>query len=122
MERHRVTIDGDGEVTVDVLAEGDSPLLAVHHLVGVLLGDDPVHDVQREAVANGVDDRVPLLVVVHELALVLGADVEPPAEADDALLGAIEVALGNLPNRNLLEVDLHSGAPVKVRLRTMMRM
>jgi len=36
--------------------------------------------------AYGVDDGVPLLVVVDELALILRADVEKTAVADNTLL------------------------------------
>ena len=56
-----MAVDRDGEVTVDVLADGDGALLAVDHLVGAVVGDDPVHDVQGEALADGLDDGIPLL-------------------------------------------------------------
>ena len=102
-----MTIDWDGEVTVDVLAKGDSALLAVHHLVGLLVGDDPVHDVQREALADGVYDGIALLLVIHELTLILRADVEQTAVADHTLLGVVEVAVGNLTDGDLLQFDFH---------------
>jgi hypothetical protein len=106
-----VAVDSDREVTVDVLAEGDGALLAVHHLVRAFVGDHPVHDVQRKALADGVDDGIPFLVVVNELALVLGTDVESAAVTDDTLLGAVEIALSDLTDGDFVQLDLHAGSP-----------
>lgn len=43
------------------------------------LDGNPIHRVEREALAHSVDDLVTLLVLVDELALVGGADVQVAA-------------------------------------------
>ena len=81
-----------GEVARRVLAERDRALLAVHHLEGAVAALRPVHDVERESVHDGVDHGLALPVLVDELALVGGADVELAAVADDALVAAVGIA------------------------------
>ena len=64
--------------------------------------------VSRQALAHGVYDGIPLLLVVYELALILGADVEQSAMADDTLLGAVEVTVGDLKDGDLLQLNLQA--------------
>jgi len=86
------------EVAFDVLADTDRALLAIDDLEVAVVADRPIHHVQREVLADGVDDRSALLLPVDELTLIRRADVEPAAVADDASLLVVLVALGELPN------------------------
>ena len=61
-------------------------------LEGAVAALRPVHDVQREAVHDGIDHGLALLVLVDEFALVGGADVEAPVISDDALVAVVGVA------------------------------
>ena len=61
-----------------------------------------------KSLRDGVDDRVALLVLVDELALVGRTDVQLAAVADDAILFVVLVALRELADSDLLEFDLHS--------------
>ena len=96
-----------GEVARRVLAERDRALLAVHHLEGAVAALRPVHDVEREAVHDGVDHGLALPVPVDELALVGGADVEPAAVADDALVALVGVVLNEVADGDFMQFDVH---------------
>ena len=53
VERHRVALILDGVVAIDVLHQADRPLLTIQHLIRVVAGLCPVHDVQRQPLEHG---------------------------------------------------------------------
>ena len=69
---------------------------------------NPVHHVEREPAHHGTDHRITVLLLVDELPLVLGTDVEPPALPRNAALGIVHVSIDQLANRNLLQLYLHN--------------
>lgn len=106
----------DGEVAVDVLAKTDGALLTVHDLEVVFGVLDPVHHVERKALADGIEHGVALGDIVDELALVGRADVEPAAETDHALFGVIDVALRHLADGDLVQFDVHFPVPFRLMI------
>ena len=97
----------DREVAVDVLADRDRPLLTVDQFECTVVTDSPVHDVERESFAHGVDHGIPLAVLVDELALVSRTDVEKATESDDTLLSVVLVTGCQLADGDVGEFDLH---------------
>ena len=82
----------DGEVVVEVLANGYGPLLAVEDLEVPVFFLHPVHDVEGEAVADGVDDFFALPAGIDEFALVFGAHVQAAAVSHNTLFLGVLVA------------------------------
>src|SRR3546814_4811253 len=74
------------------MADAQRALLTVHQLVTVAR-HRPIHGVEREGLAHGVDHLMLLLVLVNHLALVGGADVQPPAETAHPSLAFVLVAI-----------------------------
>ena len=95
------------EVAVVVLAKRNRPLLSVHHLecsVGVL---DPVHDIERKALHHGGDHGIALLLLVDELALIGGSDVEQSAAAPHAALRVIDISVDKVAYLYSMQLDFH---------------
>ena len=101
-----------GKVARRELAQRNRPLLPVHHLERAVLPPRPVHHVEREAVHHRVDDRLALLVLVDELALVGRTDVQLPAVADDALVAPVLVVRDQVADDNLVKFDIHGSCPL----------
>ena len=97
----------DGKVVVQELADGKGALLAVQDFEGAIFFLHPVHDVQGETVADGVDDFVALLAGVDKLTLVLGADVQAAAIGDHALLLRVLVTVEEGADGDFVKGDGH---------------
>ena len=101
-------IGENGVVVGQPLADRDGALLTVQHLIGAVLVLRPVHDVQREVMEDGIHDRRPLFVVVDELPLIGGTDVEqPPVGHDLPALVVVAVAVEDLADGDLMEFYFH---------------
>ncbi len=93
------------------MAEADRALLAVQHFKAAVRVLHPIHHIQGEALADGIQHRVALFGVVDEFALVLGPDVEPAAVPQHAFLGVIHVALGDFADADFFQFNFHWTAP-----------
>lgn len=103
-----LAVDVDRVVAGGVTAEVDGALLAVENLEAAVLVDRPIHDVEREPFA----DRVSLLGIVDELALVFRSDVELAVVADDAFLVVVAAVLRNIEGRDLFRLDFYDALPI----------
>ena len=61
-------------------------------------------------------DHSAALLLVDELALVLGTNVEPPAMPRNAASGIVRVIFHQFANRNLLKLDFHGALPIADRI------
>ena len=102
------------EVTLDILAKADRALLPVHDFEGAVFVFHPIHDVEREALANAVDDGVAFIGVIDEFALIFGADVEPEVIAEHALFVVVDVVFGDIADGDFLQVDFHFAASLRL--------
>ena len=66
----------DGEVAFHILADGNGALLTVEHLKRSVILLHPVHDVERKALAQRVDNGIALGILVHKFPLILRSDIE----------------------------------------------
>ena len=96
------------EVSLQILADRDSPLLSVNDLVSAIRPYGPVHHIERVALLESVDDGLALLVLVNKRALVLRADVEFATIPDNAVGGEILfIALEEILNLDVMRLDIH---------------
>lgn len=74
----------DAEAAVNELAEAQGTLLAIQELVSTIRVFGPVHTVQGESLADGVNDGFLFRVIIDELALIRRADIQLAAICDNA--------------------------------------
>ena len=80
---------------MNVLANAYGALLAVHKLKAIS-SHSPIHCIEREILAHGVDHFVALLIVVDELALECWTNVEAAFIANHATLPVVLVAVNEV--------------------------
>ena len=99
----------NGILACHIVTERDSSLLPVKHIerpIGVLC---PIDYVERIALADSVDNRIPLLVLVDEFPLIRRADIEFAVVADNpVLIVVVDVVLRNFTDGNIELSDMHN--------------
>ena len=83
----------DWKVAADILAQADCALLSVQQLVIAAAVIAPVHDIQRKAFHEGIEDGIALLLPVDKFTLERRSDLQFPAVAGHAVLCTILMQL-----------------------------
>ena len=97
----------EGKVAIYILANADGALLAINDLERAVLTCCPIHDVEREALHDRVDNSIALFFLVDKFTLVRRADVQFPAIAEYAVLGIVRITGRQVANGDFLEFYLH---------------
>lgn len=101
----------DGERAVHILTKGDSALLSVKHFVTVgaviLLHLAPVNNIQGQALQDGADNLVALVIFIDELTLILRANIKTVIIADNTFFCVVEIALADFTDSHFKFLYVH---------------
>ena len=108
LEELVVAVDFDGEILVDILCNGNCPLLSIENLVGIWTGLGPVHEVQRESVHYRINDGCTLFIGEAKISLVAWPNREAIVVPVYATVSVIRIVLYKVGYLDFGFCDFHN--------------